>query len=211
MNEFIDLVFSQFNGYTPFVLALELIAVILGFFSVMFSARNSILLYPTGLISTGIFIYLMYTATLYGDLIVNLYYFYMSAYGWLLWSNINSSESLTITRATLKDNQKCALIFSVSVIFVTGVYVWFNMFGPWWTYVDIFTTGLFFVGMWLLAKRKIENWIYLIIGDIIVVPLFFYKGLVFTAIFYIIITIIAIFGYRAWNKILLNSKPAQSM
>lgn len=211
MIELIDLVFNQFEGYTTFVLVLELIAVTLGLFSVVFSARNNILLYPTGLVSTGIFIYLMYTATLYGDLIVNLYYFYMSAYGWLLWSKFNSSESLTITRATPKDNQKCALIFSVSVIFVTAVYLWFGMFGAWWTYVDIFTTGLFFVGMWLLAKRKIENWIYLIIGDIIVVPLFFYKGLVFTAIFYVVLTIIAIFGYRAWNRTIQSNKQAQLM
>jgi nicotinamide mononucleotide transporter len=211
MNEFFDLVFSQFEGYTTFVLVLELVAITLGLFSVIFSARNNIWLYPTGLVSTGIFIYLMYTATLYGDLIVNIFYFYMSAYGWLLWSNLKSSESLTITRATLKDNQKCALIFSVSVIFVTAVYLWFGMFGAWWTYVDILTTGLFFVGMWLLAKRKIENWIYLIIGDIIVVPLFYYKGLVFTAIFYIVLTIIAIFGYRAWEKTLQSNKPAQSI
>lgn len=209
MSDFFDLVFGQFEGYTTFVLVLEIVAVILGLFSVVFSARNNILLYPTGLVSTGIFIYLMYTATLYGDLIVNIFYFYMSAYGWLLWSNASTGKSPTITHATLKDNQKCILIFSVSVIFVTTVYLWFNMFGAWWTYVDIFTTGLFFVGMWLLAKRKIENWIYLIIGDIIVVPLFFYKGLVFTAIFYIIITIIAIFGYRAWKKILLRNTPAR--
>jgi nicotinamide mononucleotide transporter len=209
MNEFFDLVFSQFEGYTTFVLVLELVAITLGLFSVIFSARNNIWLYPTGLVSTGIFIYLMYTATLYGDLIVNIFYFYMSAYGWLLWSNLKSSESLTITRATLKDNQKCALIFSVSVIFVTAVYLWFGMFGAWWTYVDIITTGLFFVGMWLLAKRKVENWIYLIIGDIIVVPLFYYKGLVFTAIFYVVLTIIAIFGYRAWEKTLQSNIPAQ--
>lgn len=211
MTDFIDLVLSQFKGYSTFVLILELVAVTLGLFSVVFSARNSIWLYPTGLISTGIFIYLMYTANLYGDLIVNIFYFYMSAYGWLLWSRLSGNESLAITRATPKDNQKCAMIFSVSVIFATAIYLWFNMFGPWWTYVDIFTTGLFFVGMWLLAKRKVENWIYLIIGDIIVVPLFYYKGLVFTAIFYVVLTIIAIFGYRAWKRTLLSNIPAQSI
>lgn len=208
MTELTNLLFSQFKDYTAFILVLELIAITLGLFSVVFSAKNNIWLYPTGLVSTGIFIYLMYTADLYGDLIVNIFYFYMSAYGWLLWSNLSGSESLTITRATHKDNQKCALIFSVSVIFVTAVYLWFNKFGVWWAYVDIITTGLFFVGMWLLAKRKVENWIYLIIGDIIVVPLFFYKGLVFTAIFYIVLTTIAIFGYRAWNRTLLSNKQA---
>ena len=211
MVEVTDFIFSQFNGYTPFFLALELTAVFFGLLSVIFSARNSIWVYPTGLVNTGIFIYIMYASNLYGDLIVNIFYFYMSAYGWLLWSKLSGRESLTITHATQKDNHKCIVIFSVSVIFATAIYLWFNMFGPWWTYVDIFTTGLFFVGMWLLAKRKVENWIYLIIGDIIVVPLFYYKGLVFTAIFYVVLTIIAIFGYRAWKRTLLSNIPAQSI
>ena len=210
MQEILNLLFSQFNGYTPLLLTLELTAIFFGLFSVIFSARNSILVYPTGLVSTAIYVYLLLRADLYGDLIINAYYFYMSIYGWLLWSRKDNRDSLTITFANKKDNVKSGVIFVVSVIFVSGVYHYFGMFTFWWAYVDTFITGLFFVGMWLLAKRKLENWIYLIIGDIIGIPLFFYKGLVFTGFFYIILTIIAIFGYRAWKKTLQNNKPIYS-
>ena len=67
-------------------------------------------------------------------------------------------------------------------------------------YIDTITTAIFFVGMWLMAKRKIENWIFWIIGDIISVPLYFYKGLTFTSFQYFGFTFIAIFGYLAWKK-----------
>lgn len=212
MQEITDLLFSQFEGYTPLFLGLEITAIVFGLLSVIFSSRNSILVYPTGLISTALYTYIFSTAHLYGDVIINAYYVYMSIYGWILWnrgSNINH-EQLKITRVTRKDNLKSGVIFIVSVIFVSCVYIWFNMFIHWWAYVDTFITGLFFIGMWLLAKRKIENWIYLIIGDIIAIPLFFYKGLVFTGFFYILLTSIAIYGYGVWSKILRSNQQIPS-
>jgi nicotinamide mononucleotide transporter len=166
------------------------------------------MVYPTGLVSTFIFVYLMYTADLYGDMIINAYYFYMSVYGWLLWSRKgrNSEDALKITTVTTNDNLKSVLIFAVSVIFVSAVFIWFDKFTYWWAYVDTFITGLFFIGMWLLAKRKLQNWLYLIAGDIIAIPLFFYKGLIFTGFFTILLTIIAIFGYFTWRRILRSEK-----
>jgi len=211
MPEIFDTLFSQFKGYTPFFLILELTAIFFGLLSVIYSAKNNILVYPTGLISTFIFVYILYTANLYGDLIINAYYFYMSLYGWILWSRKDNQnhDLLKISKVSVKDNKICLAIFIVSVIFVSVVYHFFNMFNQWWAYVDTFITGLFFIGMWLLAKRKIENWLYLIAGDIIAIPLFFYKGLIFTGFFYIVLTIIAIFGYRSWKETLQSKQLLQ--
>lgn len=212
MTDLLNQLFGQFNGYTPLLLALEITAIFFGLLSVIFSSRNSILVYPTGIISTAIYVFLLYRADLYGDLIINAYYFYMSIYGWALWSRKDKRglERLKISTVTAKDNLKSGVIFIVSVIFVSGVYLYFGMLRYWWAYVDTFITGLFFIGMWLLARRKIENWIYLIIGDIIAIPLFFYKGLVFTGFFYIILTIIAFYGLNVWKKILRSEKQIQS-
>ncbi|WP_306354362.1 nicotinamide riboside transporter PnuC [Flavobacterium sp. MFBS3-15] len=209
MQEIADFLFGQFEGYTPLTLSLELTAIFFGLLSVIFSARNSILVYPTGIVSTVIFVYIFYVADLYGDIIINGYYFYMSVYGWALWARGNGGNHLKITSVTPKDNLTILLIFIISVIFVALVYYRADYFGVWWAYVDTFTTGLFFVGMWLLAKRKLENWIYLIIGDIIVTGVYFYKGLTFTGFFYIILTIIAIFGYFEWKRILHSEKQLQ--
>ncbi|PZR23657.1 MAG: nicotinamide mononucleotide transporter [Flavobacterium psychrophilum] len=206
MTEFFDFFFAQFDGYTPIFLTLELTAIFFGLLSVIFSSKNSILVYPTGIAGTVIFVYLAFTAHLYGEIIINTYYFYMSVYGWYLWSRKDRQhhDLLKISTVSPKDNYKCLGIFIVSVIFVSVVYHFFNMFNQWWAYIDTFTTGLFFIGMWLLAKRKIENWLYLIAGNIIAIPLFFYKGLIFTGFFYIALTTIAFFGYRSWKRTLQN-------
>ena len=208
MNDFFSLLFSQYSEYETSAIVLEVTATLFSIFSVLFSVRNNILVYPTGLVSTGIYVYLLFQWDLYGDLIINAYYFYMSIYGWLLWSRKDShnKDLIKITTMTAKDNVKCIQIFIGSVIFVSGVYVYFNKFTYWWAYVDTFITGLFFIGMWLLAKRKIENWLFLVAGNIIAIPLFFYKGYTVTSILYIFLTTVGLIGFFAWKKILHTEK-----
>lgn len=206
--EIFNFLFSQYKDYNTLQIILEAIAVLFGILSVFYSKNNNILLYPTGLVSICIYVYLLIQWDLYGDLIINGYYFYMSVYGWVLWhkKTANNEDLLKISTMNAKDNLTCAAIFAVSVIFVSAVYIYFNKFIYWWAYVDTFITGLFFIGMWLLAKRKIENWIFLIIGDIIAIPLFFYKGYTLSSILYIFLTVVAIFGYIAWKRTLQNEK-----
>jgi len=204
MQNVYEMLFSQYAGYTTLQIWLEFIAVILGIASVIYSKNNSILLYPTGLASTIIYIYLLCDWELYGDLLINLYYFYMSVYGWILWGKRygNDNDSLKITIISYNDSLVCVLIFLFSIIFVSGIYIWLNRFDKWWAYADIFMTGLLFVGTWLLAKRKLENWLFLIAGDIIAIPLFYLKGYTLTSILNLFLTIIAIYGYVAWKRTL---------
>ena len=95
------------------------------------------------------------------------------------------------------------LIFGIAnttLIFVFIIYKSFDKWTSWVAYVDTITTAIFFVGMWLMAKRKIENWLFWIIGNIISVPLYFFKGFTFTSFQYLGFIFIAIFGYLAWKK-----------
>jgi nicotinamide mononucleotide transporter len=208
MTEIINFLFGQYREYTTAHIVLEAIATTFGIFSVVYSKKNNILVYPTGLISTAIYVYMLFQWSLYGDLIINAYYFYMSIYGWLLWSKKDNTnhDLLKITAMTRSDRAISTAIFLCSVIGVSIVYVYFDKFTYWWAYVDTFITGLFFVGMWLMARRKVENWLFLIAGDIIAVPLFFLKGYTLTSILNIVLTIIAIFGYLSWKKILQSEK-----
>ena len=91
-----------------------------------------------------------------------------------------------------------------SLLFIYFIYYQFDKWNSWTAYVDTITTAIFFVAMWLMAKRKVESWIFWIIGDIITVPLYFYKGLTISSIQYLIFTVLAILGYRLWKKILLK-------
>ena len=169
------------------------------------------MVYPTGMISTAIFVYLLIKWILLGDMLINVYYFVMSAYGWYYWSRKEEEVYIhQVESTTPKERKVAGLLFILSLAFIFWVYQVFDKWKDWTAYVDTLTTAIFFVGMWLMARRKIENWIFWIVGDIISVPLYFYKGLTLTSFQYLIFTVIAIFGYFAWKKILNKSLPASS-
>ena len=134
-------------------------------------------------------------------MVINAYYFVVSIYGWYYWTRKNNNEYTPITKLNISDKKNMLLIAVLSCLFVSLMYTYFDKWSGVVSYVDILTTSIFFVGMWLMAKRKIESWIYWIIGDIISVPLYFYKGLAFTSFQYFIFTFIAIAGYYKWKSI----------
>lgn len=201
MSEIFDFFFAQYKTYSTIDTVLEIIAVIFGFLSVCYSKKNNIWVFPTGMISTAIFVYLLLKWELLGDMMINGYYFIMSVYGWYLWTRKVDDIAVTkISRTTKKEKKIAAFIFIATLIFVYIVYTTFDKWTNWVAYADTFTTAIFFVGMWLMAKRKIENWLFWIVGDIISIPLYFYKGFTFTSFQYLGFTFIAIFGYYAWKK-----------
>ena len=206
MSLIFDFFFGQYAGYETTDIVLEIVAVIFGFLSVWFSKQNNILVFPTGMISTSIFVYLLLKAGLLGDMMINAYYFIMSVYGWYVWTRkVDATHVTPISRTTQKEKRNSIAIFIATLVFVYVVYRSFDKWTSWVAYADTITTAVFFVGMWLMARRKIENWIYWIAGNIISVPLYFYKGLTFTSIQYLGFTVIAIFGYLAWKKHLNNN------
>ncbi len=147
--------------------------------------------------------YLLFKWSLLGDMLINAYYFIMSIYGWYVWTRKVDNTHLTpISLTNKKEKMASVWIFIATLLFVYIVYNSFNMWTTWVAYIDTITTGIFFVGMWLMAKRKVENWIFWILGDLISIPLYFYKGFTFTSLQYLGFTIIAIYGYISWKKLL---------
>ncbi|MGB6152346.1 MAG: nicotinamide riboside transporter PnuC [Pricia sp.] len=207
MDSIVEYIFAQYEGTASHLVALEIIAVVFGFLSVWYSKRENILVFPTGIISTAIFVYILLVFGLLGDMLINAYYFSMSIYGWYVWTRkVDEEHFIPITKTTSNENRQSITLFVCTVIFVWAIYIYFDKFDNWTAYIDTLTTAIFFVGMWLMAKKKLENWVYWIIGDIISVPLYWYKGLIFTSLQYFLFTIIAIFGYLAWKKN-LNRSP----
>ena len=203
MSHIFNFLFEQYNSYDSQDVFLEITAVIFGFASVWYSKKNNILVFPTGLISTSIFVYLLFKWQLIGDMMINGYYFVMSLYGWYIWTRkIDSAHVTPISKTTKQEQLLGSIIFIATLFLVFLVYQFFDMWIGWVAYVDTLTTALFFVGMWLMAKRKIEHLMFWIVADIISVPLYFYKGLTFSSLQYLGFTIIAIFGFLAWKKLL---------
>ncbi|AXT18392.1 nicotinamide riboside transporter PnuC [Flavobacteriaceae bacterium AU392] len=206
MNQVFDFLFSQYAEYETYQIVMETIAVLFGITSALCSWRNSIWVYPTGIISTMIFVYLLWQWTLLGDMIIQSYYFIMSIYGWYIWTRKISPESYTpISKASKKDHSIAVLIGLISLVGVVMIYNFFEKWTSWTAYVDTLTTMIFFGGMWMLAKRKVENWLYLLVGNIISVPLYFIKGYTLSSLLYLIFIVISIMGYLAWKKNLNSS------
>lgn len=205
MSLIFDWLFSQYSDYSTLYIILEIIAVFFGLLSVWYAKKDNILVFPTGIISTFIFVFLLYQWGLIGDMLINAYYFSMSVYGWYIWTRkVDAKHFTPITATSKKEKLQSIILFLAGMIFVFIVYHLFEKWNDWVAYVDTLTTALFFVGMWLMAKKKIENWLYWIVGDLISIPLYFYKGYTFTSFQYLIFTIIAIYGYREWKKIINN-------
>lgn len=178
---------------------IEWIAVVTGLMSVWFSMKENILVYPFGIISVLIYVYLAFNYKLYADMGVNSYYFVMSVYGWYHW--IDTSGERDQIPVTVNDAREWMITLALLVgSFGILVFVLMNFTDsdvPIW---DATTTCFAITGMWLMARKKLENWIAWIITDIISIPLYFYKGLVLTSVQFFLFTILAIAGYLAWRK-----------
>jgi nicotinamide mononucleotide transporter len=186
-------------------IALEFTAFVLGIMSVWYARKENILVYPTGLIATIITTYLLYIAGYLGDMMINGYFTIMSIYGWYKWSRKEKDDdNLPITRTNKKEKFIGIILFFITIIVVFGIYKSFDYVIKKDNYIDIVASGIFFTGMWYMANKKIENWTLWIIGDLIVVPLYAYRGLGMLSLQYLIFTILAILAYLEWKKIITN-------
>lgn len=178
---------------------LEAVAVFFGLASVFYSIKKNILVFPTGMISTIIYVYICLKYKLYADMGINAYYFAMSIYGWYLWSRPSEGkEELPVTWLSPKGIMQSIGLFLLSYgVLYTVLSNFTDSDVPYW---DSFTTSSAFVGMWLMAKKKVENWIAWIITDIVSVPLYFYKGLMLTSFQFLSFTVLATIGLIEWMK-----------
>lgn len=178
---------------------IEVVAVVFGLLSVWYSMKVNILVYPTGIVSVLIYVYICFFAGLYADMGINFVFFIMSVYGWYNWSKTTSNKpKLAVTFSSVKQH---IIAFGIAVFSFAALSFLLSKFTDSTVpYIDSFTTAIFIVGMWLMAIKKVENWIYWIIGDVVSIPLYFYKGLVFTSFQYTVFLVLAIMGYYAWRR-----------
>jgi len=202
----IDFFLNAYKNVSTAQIVLEFLAFVFGILSVWFAKKENIWVYPTGLIATIITTYLLYIAGYLGDMMINGYFTIMSIYGWYNWTRKGGEkDTLQISRTNFKEKIIGVLLFLITIFVVFGIYNWFDYKIENDNYVDIFASGLFFTGMWYMAKKKIENWTLWIIGDLIVTPLYAYRGLGMLSLQYLIFTILAISAYLEWKKTLNNS------
>lgn len=193
---------------------LEIIAVIFGILSVWFARQANLLVYPTGIISTVIYVYICFHIQLFADMGINLFYTSMSIYGWYAWTRKDERKQVRPIKWNTRRQQITGIILlPVLYVLILGLIYAFmkddsnGYMQTYVPYVDSFTTSIFLIAMWYMARKKIENWIYWIAGNVISIPLYFVKGLVFTSFQFIVFLVLAVMGLTNW--ILLYKKYQQ--
>ena len=183
------------------LIVLELLAFIFGVWSVWLAKRAHIGVYPTGIIGTTITMYLFFTDRLLGDMLMNAYYSLMSIYGWWEWSRQKDGKKVRqISTMTSKEKGLGLALVLVTMLVTYMVYRLTSTAMDFSNVIDIFTSGVFFTAMWLMARKKLESWVLWISADLITIPLYAYRGWGMLSLQYLIFTILAFQGYYAWRK-----------
>ena len=159
----------------------------------------------------AIYLYVYYQAGLYADFGINIYYLVIALYGWLAWRYNFSlrgkradSKELSIGHISRVTFSHLALLFLAAWAVISYILTHFtNSTVP---FTDAFTTALSIVGMYMLARKYIEQWWVWLVVDVVSSALYIYKELYFTAALYALYAIIAIFGYRKWKQLMNNEK-----
>ena len=192
---------------------LEIFGTIIGIIYLWLEYKASIYLWIAGVIMPAIYIFIYYNAGLYADFGINIYYLIAAVYGWACWMKgrrtKKSGDNSSIKELTISYTPRrfyLPLIIVTLVAFVAIVFILFNFTDSNVPWLDSLTTALSIVGMWLLARKYIEQWIIWIAVDIVSCGLYIYKGLYLTSALYGLYTIIAIFGYYEWRRLMTVEK-----
>jgi nicotinamide mononucleotide transporter len=177
---------------------LQWLALLLGVSEVLLARANKIALYPAGIAASAISMYILWVAGLYGESVLNLYYVVMSIYGWWFWHTKRDQPPVKITKTNAREWWVVAGIVGVGYALLYLVLSRFTDSTV--PHLDSFVTVTAWAGMWLLARRKLENWILLNISNAVAIPLLYHKGLLVYALLTAFLFVVAVQGYFSWRN-----------
>lgn len=195
--------FSSLFQDVDLIWLLQWVGVVFGALQVWYAKNNKPITYLFGIVSILVNIYVLYVSKLYAEIFLSLYYLVMSIYGWWYWMHgrhLKKKEEAPITYSTAREWMIAVGIVVVTfLIFYSGLIYLTDSTVPLW---DSVVTAFAWAGMWLLAKRKIENWLFLNMSNIIAIPLLFYKSLPVFAMFTVFLFGMGVWGYFNWLRII---------
>jgi nicotinamide mononucleotide transporter len=187
---------------------LEWLSVILGVAEVLLARVNKVWLYPSGIAATVISIYIFWIAGLYAECLLNGYYVAMSIYGWYYWVQKRNEPPVKVSYANRRE-----WVTTLMIVFLGWGILYLLLINyttstvPVW---DAWVSSTAWAGMWLLARRKIENWILLNVSNLFAIPLLYHKHLILFMLLTVFLFIVAIFGYVDWRKIIKRQTIQQT-
>ncbi len=181
--------------------SIELLGAILGILYIRFSIRQNIFTWPTGILTSSLYIIVFFNSALYASMVLQFYYVGISIYGWYYWLNGKRDEStslLPVQTVSKKLLVKLAVITILIYFVILFILIRFSDSDV--PFMDSLTTSFSIVATWLLAKKYIENWIIWIFVDSVSIGLYIYKSLWPTVVLFVVYTVLAFFGYIEWKR-----------
>lgn len=179
----------------------EIIGTITGVAGVWLAARENIWTWPAGMVSTLMLVYVCYDARLYADVGLNIFYFVTSAYGWYVWlyGNPESSRTELLVSRTNARQWLALILFSIAFTGALGYFLTHYTNAD-LSYTDSATTGVSLAAYWMMARKKLENWLVWLLVDSVYVGIYLYKELYLLAGLYFVFLILATDGYFKWRQ-----------
>ena len=188
----------------------EIIGVVIGLIYLYLEYKANIWLWPVGVIMPLIYIFIFYQNKFYADMGIYIYYFFASIYGWYIWTrSIKKTDQVIISHTPIKYLGKMIGLFALIFTVIAFILVWFTDSPV--PYGDSFTTTLSIIAMWMLAHKYIEQWWLWIVLNVVSTGLYFWKGLYPTALLFVVYSIIPIFGYFKWNKMMIEQNQKKQL
>lgn len=185
--------------------ALEILGTIVGIVYLYWEYKGDIKLWIAGIIMPAISLYVYYSAGLYADFGINIYYLIVAIYGWAVWKfgikgKSGQHHDLKIRHTPRKMWLPLTALFLCLWGVIAQILIHFtNSTVP---MLDSFTTSLSIIGMWMLARKWIEQWWAWLLVDAVSAGLYVYKGIYFYAALYAAYTVIVFFGYKKWKTMM---------
>lgn len=182
-------------------MALEILGAFIGIIYLWLEYRASIYLWIVSIVMPAIYLFVYYNAGLYADCGINIYYLVAAIYGWAVWwygAKKHETAELPISHIPVKASLVSVAVFAIVFVAIACLLQCFTDSDvPWW---DAFTTALSVIGMWMLARKYLEQWWVWMVVDVVCVGLYLYKELYFTALLYMLYAVVAVFGWMNWKE-----------
>lgn len=193
-------IFQEILDYATSMNLLEAAGLIFGLLAVYYLIKENVLTWPAGIIYTLISFVIFFQAKLYADLVLHIFFLVMNIYGWYYWvyGKKRGEEEVPVTTSST------GVLVIISLLSIAGIALSGYLLStftdasvPYW---DSTTTILSLSGMWLTARKKIENWHFWFIVDVLATGIYLYKGIYFYAVLYLLYIGMAVSGYLEWKK-----------
>lgn len=182
----------------------ELLGAVLGFVYIFLSIRQNIFTWPVGLLTSALYVYVFLVSKFYADMGLQVYYVFVSIYGWYYWLKGNPKTDNELPVSKTPRQLYLPLLLITVVLFVILVFVLKYYTDSPVPFGDSLTTALSIVATWMLARKYLEHWLIWVFVDAFSAFLYVFKGLWPTVILFIVYTVMAVLGYRSWKKDLLK-------